>query len=256
MAFLRNIVLTALVFEAVWAGYEWWKQIHDLMALFAPPGAVAALQVTTTRPVLAAVAGMPFPSMAVPTRRVGDRMIASVPAFVPTEIPLQNDVVLELAKQYLEEHRVAWQLRPYHEFRSQISNTPIGTHVIFTAQQDGVDIEGMTIDITYAADKSVSGIANLYQPLPRAETSGGQVEPAEAIAQISDRYAINGSYDSARRVLAPPIPNGQPELAYWLPVKQLATGRTTQALFRASDGRFLREELTLIDNTSGNSAVR
>lgn len=252
VGFLRKLILFALVAEMSWAAYEWWAQVNALMTYFSAPAAIVEV-VSPARPVMAAVGSLGMrANTGPPSRRTENspiRETSSLPAVMdfptdaPTLAPIAGDDVSETAKRYLEEHRETWGLRPYHEFRPRVSTNPNGTNVIFSVFQDGLEVEGLTIDLSFSSEKSVASVVNLYRPVGRADVTGSSLSPSEVLAN-NEHYAANGSVDGARRVLDLAGNGATPELSYWIPVREKNTGRVTQGLFRASDGQFLREQLS------------
>jgi hypothetical protein len=179
------------------------------------------------KPTTASIPAIPFPD----TKNLGVKVKGNNP--------------IEVATEYLEEHREEWNLQPYHDFRAVEFHTPLGTKVKFSVYQSDVPIVEMGIQMEIGRDLTVLNVQNKYQPIAKADIDLRGLDAEQILGKNSGRYEADGESKLPPPVLFVRPGSRQPELAYLLSVKDRGLdSRPVQILFRASDGQVLAKTLS------------
>ncbi len=163
----------------------------------------------------------------------------------PLQSALPNPV--QVANNYLKEHRDQFQIQSYHELRPVPIATASGTTVKYSVYQDKLPIIGLGIEIKIAKDFSVEGLENNYRPVQAADLSNTGIPLKKILERVSQRYiAEETSVAHASSILYLDSVSAAPELVYVVSLKEnLGKGRNLQVLFRASDGLILGKSLAV-----------
>ncbi len=153
-----------------------------------------------------------------------------------------EDTPQAITDRYLMEHGEELGLKPWHEMKPSVFQTPLGARVTYQVFQDGLPILGAELRMRLGRDNVVH-LESQYLPFERAD-----VNPVSAIgtAQVQDlmkasNYLPDPSVGTEpARILIPVQGTNRAELAYVVSAREPGgSRRPVQILLRASDGQVL-----------------
>jgi len=165
-----------------------------------------------------------------PVHEANDRPVAAV------------DSPQGITDRYLMEHGEELGLKPWHELRPSVFQTPLGARVNYQVFQDGLPILGAELHMRLGRDNVVH-LENQYLPLEKVD-----VNPKDAIdtAQVHELMKVSNYLPDPSvgtepaKILVPVQGTNRAELVYVVSAREPGgSRRPVQVLLRASDGQVL-----------------
>lgn len=164
----------------------------------------------------------------------------SVSERVNSEANWPGDTALEIAGAYLDAHREAWNIQPYHQMKPELVENPLGSLVKFAVYQGETPVMGMQIQVRIGLRGEIQDVLSDYKPIPEADLNQPMLRADEILAGVSNRFeAVAEGVPAVPVIYVAPGDSG-PVAALAMTVRKAGSGeQPVQAIFRASDGQIL-----------------